>query len=191
LQKPIPPKAIRAGVSPAQPEPVLETGQPGPRRIAGRHDSLGRPVLYGTTRKFLQVFGLKNLEECRRPNSSPAEEWIPRRAGDKTAVGAGCKREDFWQQMVACPLTTQQRSGPTSAVTRFIRTLPFPLAYKTCAAHADVEGFAKATLTKFGARPWKALSPAPTRPRGTRQVHKGPERSQAAGGAKAVPIFYG
>jgi segregation and condensation protein B len=32
-------------------------------RIAGRHDSLGRPVLYGTTRKFLQVFGLKNLEE--------------------------------------------------------------------------------------------------------------------------------
>src|SRR5262249_38131707 len=26
-------------------------------RIAGRDDSLGRPVLYGTTRKFLQVFG--------------------------------------------------------------------------------------------------------------------------------------
>jgi segregation and condensation protein B len=32
-------------------------------RIAGRHDSLGRPVLYGTTRKFLQVFGLKNLQD--------------------------------------------------------------------------------------------------------------------------------
>jgi segregation and condensation protein B len=32
-------------------------------RIAGRHDSLGRPVLYGTTKKFLQVFGLKNLRE--------------------------------------------------------------------------------------------------------------------------------
>ena len=32
-------------------------------RIAGRHDSLGRPVLYGTTRKFLQVFGLKSLRE--------------------------------------------------------------------------------------------------------------------------------
>jgi segregation and condensation protein B len=42
-------------------------------RIAGRHDSLGRPVLYGTTRKFLQVFGLKSLrdlpqvEELRPP----------------------------------------------------------------------------------------------------------------------------
>lgn len=32
-------------------------------RMAGRHDSLGRPVLYATTRKFLQVFGLKGLSE--------------------------------------------------------------------------------------------------------------------------------
>jgi segregation and condensation protein B len=32
-------------------------------RITGRHDSLGRPVLYGTTRKFLQVFGLKSLKD--------------------------------------------------------------------------------------------------------------------------------
>ncbi|HZU34369.1 MAG TPA: SMC-Scp complex subunit ScpB [Gemmataceae bacterium] len=44
-------------------------------RIAGRHDSLGRPVLYGTTRKFLQAFGLKNLhdlplvEQLRQPDS--------------------------------------------------------------------------------------------------------------------------
>jgi segregation and condensation protein B len=32
-------------------------------RIAGRHDSLGRPVLYGTTRKFLQIFGLRSLQD--------------------------------------------------------------------------------------------------------------------------------
>ena len=32
-------------------------------RIAGRHDSLGRPVLYGTTKKFLQAFGLKTLDD--------------------------------------------------------------------------------------------------------------------------------
>jgi segregation and condensation protein B len=31
--------------------------------IAGHHDSLGRPVLYGTTKRFLQMFGLKSLEE--------------------------------------------------------------------------------------------------------------------------------
>lgn len=32
-------------------------------RIAGRHDSLGRPVLYGTTKKFLQVFGLNAIRD--------------------------------------------------------------------------------------------------------------------------------
>lgn len=60
------------------------------------------------------------------------------------------EKADFWQQMVACLLTTQQRSGPTSAVTRFIRTTPFPVAYKTCHAQPNVEKFAKDTLTKFG-----------------------------------------
>ena len=32
-------------------------------RIAGRDDTLGRPVLYGTTKKFLQVFGLNSLKD--------------------------------------------------------------------------------------------------------------------------------
>lgn len=32
-------------------------------RIAGRDPSLGRPVLYGTTKKFLQVFGLNTLKD--------------------------------------------------------------------------------------------------------------------------------
>jgi segregation and condensation protein B len=32
-------------------------------RIAGRDDSLGRPILYGTTRKFLQAFGLSTLRD--------------------------------------------------------------------------------------------------------------------------------
>jgi segregation and condensation protein B len=46
-------------------------------RIAGRHHSLGRPVLYGTTRKFLQVFGLQDLRDLPAqtdlapPKSSP------------------------------------------------------------------------------------------------------------------------
>jgi segregation and condensation protein B len=32
-------------------------------RIAGRDTSLGRPVLYGTTKKFLQLYGLKSLRD--------------------------------------------------------------------------------------------------------------------------------
>jgi len=49
-------------------------------RIVGRHDSLGRPVLYGTTKKFLQVFGLRSLrdlpqvEQLRPPKEEPEKE---------------------------------------------------------------------------------------------------------------------
>ncbi|HEX3998633.1 MAG TPA: SMC-Scp complex subunit ScpB [Pirellulales bacterium] len=47
-------------------------------RITSRADDLGRPLLYGTTRRFLQIFGLRHLDELpqaetlrRRP--APAE----------------------------------------------------------------------------------------------------------------------
>lgn len=36
-------------------------------RITGRSDAPGRPLLYGTTRKFLQTFGLRSLEELPKP----------------------------------------------------------------------------------------------------------------------------
>lgn len=48
-------------------------------RIAGEDDSLGRPFLYETTRKFLEVFGLRELddlplsEKLRRVPDSAAE----------------------------------------------------------------------------------------------------------------------
>jgi segregation and condensation protein B len=35
-------------------------------RIVGRSSDLGHPFLYGTTRKFLQVFGLRHLDELPR-----------------------------------------------------------------------------------------------------------------------------
>ena len=35
-------------------------------RIAGRSGELGRPFLYGTTKQFLRVFGLRHLEELPR-----------------------------------------------------------------------------------------------------------------------------
>ena len=38
-------------------------------RIGGRSDELGRPYLYNTTKRFLQLFGLRNLDELPRPNS--------------------------------------------------------------------------------------------------------------------------
>jgi segregation and condensation protein B len=35
-------------------------------RIAGRHEELGRPYLYGTTKRFLQLFGLQSLDYLPR-----------------------------------------------------------------------------------------------------------------------------
>ena len=43
-------------------------------KITGRAEILGRPMLYGTTRKFLEIFGLNSLkdlpkvEELRNPD---------------------------------------------------------------------------------------------------------------------------
>lgn len=38
-------------------------------RIVGRSEELGRPFLYGTTKRFLQVFGLRHLDELPRSES--------------------------------------------------------------------------------------------------------------------------
>jgi segregation and condensation protein B len=50
-------------------------------RIAGEEDTLGRPFLYETTRKFLELFGLRSLDDLpdagnlrRRPPSAPPSD---------------------------------------------------------------------------------------------------------------------
>jgi segregation and condensation protein B len=54
-------------------------------RIAGRLEDLGRPYLYGTTRKFLQVFGLQSLEYLPRAQKiREAEAEIASRLADQT-----------------------------------------------------------------------------------------------------------
>ncbi len=59
--------------------------------------------------------------------------------------------DHFWRAMVACLLTTQQKAGPTSPISRFISTEPFPLAYSVCVSHQeDVEAFVSSVLKEFG-----------------------------------------
>lgn len=52
-------------------------------KIVGEHDSLGRPYLYGTTRQFLELYGLTSLEEL------PLADTLRRTAPDSRAVLAG------------------------------------------------------------------------------------------------------
>ena len=56
----------------------------------------------------------------------------------------------FWEAMISCLITTQQRSGPDSSVTKFICTKPFPLNYQKCKATADLENTVKDVITTFG-----------------------------------------
>jgi segregation and condensation protein B len=59
-------------------EMVKQLMERGLVRIGGEDNSLGRPFLYETTRRFLEVFGLRELEELplagklRRPGGGPA-----------------------------------------------------------------------------------------------------------------------
>lgn len=43
-------------------------------RIAGRHEDLGRPYLYETTREFLKLFGLQSLDNLPRVQKIRAAE---------------------------------------------------------------------------------------------------------------------
>lgn len=43
-------------------------------RVGGRHDSLGRPQLYVTTKKFLQLFGLNSLDELPGVDALPGPD---------------------------------------------------------------------------------------------------------------------
>ncbi len=56
----------------------------------------------------------------------------------------------FWERIVGCLLTTQQRSGPKTAVSRFLRTQPFSLEYQSCVRQRNLDQFTHTILTKFG-----------------------------------------
>lgn len=73
-------------------------------RVAGEDDSLGRPYLYGTTRQFLEVFGMHSLDDMPMANTlrQSAKEKSAERTGILTppdgpqlAEGLGEDDEDY------------------------------------------------------------------------------------------------
>ena len=67
-------------------------------------------------------------------------------AASKPAVG----RDRFWRALTMSLLTTQQPSGPDSAVTRLLASEPFPLSYKKCSSTNNASTFATKALVSFG-----------------------------------------
>jgi hypothetical protein len=60
--------------------------------VVGRAEGLGRPLLYGTTRHFLEHFGFRSLEDLPRPEELPIvlRERIPLGAEDELGgLGSG------------------------------------------------------------------------------------------------------
>jgi segregation and condensation protein B len=56
-------------------------------KVAGRSEELGRPLLYATTKHFLEVFGLRSIAELpkRKEFSQPPASKAPEPAEDDTA----------------------------------------------------------------------------------------------------------
>lgn len=71
-------------------------------RVAGHREVPGRPMLYGTTRRFLEVFGLGRLEDL--PTLREIEELAPREDGDEPeAAGAPAETAEVGESGQAEP----------------------------------------------------------------------------------------
>ena len=48
-------------------------------KVVGKSEELGRPLLYGTTRRFLEIFGLRSLKDLPEAEGLRSNSEIPRR----------------------------------------------------------------------------------------------------------------
>lgn len=66
-------------------------------------------------------------------------------------IGLDFSETYIWKTLVACLLTTQQKSGPTSKVVQFLRTEPFHLNLQFCLENLQrLDRVAENVLTSFG-----------------------------------------
>ena len=115
-------------------------------RIAGRSEELGRPLLYGTTRQFLQVFGLRHLEDLPRPEFLPITKLATEGSGDVFAdppphdlPQLHHSREN--QEETDMSITIERKAAPGPFGTALITTpeQPFPAVSTIYAAKAEDE----------------------------------------------------
>ena len=68
-------------------------------------------------------------------------------------------QDEFWRRLVGCLLTTQQQSGPGSAVSQLIESNPFPLSLEALRNQPDVVGHVEGVLQQFGGiRRWRIIA---------------------------------
>jgi hypothetical protein len=59
-------------------------------------------------------------------------------------------REEIWLTMSMCLLTTQQRSGPSSPISRFLLAKPFSLSFQRLSMIKDIPQYIQQTLENYG-----------------------------------------
>ncbi len=102
-------------------------------RIAGRSEELGRPLLYGTTRQFLQVFGLRHLDDLPRPEFLPITKLVTEESADTVADVPTSNLQPFHnsrekQEETDMSVTIDRKTKPerfgTASVTHANRPMP-------------------------------------------------------------------
>jgi segregation and condensation protein B len=86
--------------------------------VVGRAEGLGRPLLYGTTRHFLEHFGFRSLEDLPRPEELPIvlRERIPLGPEDAAGELEGAATRDRGQGMLDLVATPELDLGSEEAV---------------------------------------------------------------------------
>ena len=80
-------------------------------RIVGRADDLGRPMLYGTTRRFLEVFGLSGLDALPKVEDVFAPSGQPRNADPQPAGDASCDAGAASGEHIVLPRLAPEGAG--------------------------------------------------------------------------------
>jgi len=85
-------------------------------KIVGRAEVIGRPMLYGTTRRFLDVFGLGSLEDLPRVEElkNPRDAFKPKPAPAEEPVDAQPAAADEPPVVQAATEPAAPRSEPTN-----------------------------------------------------------------------------
>jgi segregation and condensation protein B len=76
-------------------------------RIVGRSEELGRPYLYGTSKRFLEIFGLKHIEELPNYSLEAKEE-----TNVKTLTISKMHPDDFTAQTTAVLTEPDRHESP-------------------------------------------------------------------------------
>jgi len=88
-------------------------------KVAGRKETVGRPLLYGTTQDFLRLFGLNSVDELPHLEGfelkpQPAEEQQPGESGPELfpAQQAASQPEGAVQTEAAAPESQPEKTAP-------------------------------------------------------------------------------